>query len=378
MKYSKLILFIILTLVFSAATFAQRKLGGTVVEVVDGKTVVLEVQAGNRLTFELQYIEIPEPEQQLHQTVREHLQQMVGGKAVECVARGITENRTLGQIFVNGVDVSQQMLRDGAAWHIAPVKSGQAAAEGEVYQNNETLAKMEKRGVWAIENLLPAWEFRAQKQTFKQQQEKVEPEASGNQTQTVVSTSKSRRWTVEEQLKANSKLQIWNDIRSAQTGQAAQATGGETSGGGLLSQYFAAAKIGYTSTPSAFINASAGSSRVKLDHRTFYFYRGEQSSAIEKDVFILGFLTVSPSAKFAKSNSLTIFADRQKFVFAKLERLSGQTINGLMEILLYKVSPAVLKKIADAKNVQIKVGQYSGAMGNDSQVGMKDLLAATN
>jgi hypothetical protein len=89
-------------------------------------------------------------------------------------------------------------------------------------------------------------------------------------------------------------------------------------------------------------------------------------------------LTVSPSARFAKSNGLTVIADGQKFVFAKLERLTGQTINGYMEILLYKVSPAVLKKIASAKNVQIKVGQYSGTMGNDSQVGMKDLMMTTN
>jgi|GEM_PF-1060502 len=376
MKYSKLVLFIIFTLVFSVSTLAQRKFGGTVVDVVDGKTVVLEVQAGNKITFELQYIEVPEPEQQLHQTVREHLQQMVGGKAVECVARGIAENKTLGQLFVGGVDVSQQMLRDGAAWHIAPEKSGQAAAEGEVYQNNEALAKTEKRGVWAVENLLPAWEFRAQKEEFKQPK-KVEPETVSNQKQTV-STSKSRRWTVEEQLKANSKLQIWADVKSAQATETVAATGGETSGGGLLSQYFSSAKIGYTSTPSAFINAGAGSLRVKLDHRTFYFYRGDQSSGVEQDVFVLGFLTVSPSARFAKSNSLTIIADRQKFVFVTFKRLSGQTINGFMEILLYKVSPAVLKKIANAKNVQVKVGQYSGAMGNDSQVGMKDLLTATN
>lgn len=376
MKYSKLILFIVLTLVFSASALAQRKFGGTVVDVIDGKTVVLEMQTGSRMTFELQYIEVPEPEQPLYQTVREHLQQMVGGKAVECVARGVAENRTLGQLFVGGVDVSQQMLRDGAAWHILPEKSGQAAAEGEVYQTNEAQAKAEKRGVWSIENLRPAWEFRAQKNEFKQR-EKVEPETIGNQTQTV-STSKSRRWTVEEQLKANSKLQIWNDIRSTQATEAIGATGGETSAGGLLSQYFASARIGYTSTPSTFINASAGSSRVTFDHRTFYFYRGDQSSGIEKDIFVLGFLTVSPNARFAKANSLTVIADGQKFVFAKLERLTGQTIKGYMEILLYKVSPAVLKKIANAKNVQVKVGQYSGAMGNDSQAGMKDLLMTTN
>lgn len=377
MKYSKLILFVICLLAFSATTFAQRKFGGTVVDVVDGKTVVVELQAGNRLTFELQYIEVPEPEQQLHQTVREHLRQMVGGKTVECVARGVNENKTLGQLFVGGVDVSQQMIRDGAAWHVSPEKTGQAVAEGEVYQNNEALAKREKRGVWSIENLRPAWEFRAQKDAVRQPSETVEPDEVKTQSQTT-SNSKSRRWTVEEQLKANSKLQIWNDIRSSQATEATGAAGGETSAGGLLSQYFSSARVGYTSTPSTFINAGVGGSRVKFDHRTFYFYRGDQSSGVETDVFLLGFLTISPSAKFATSNSLTVIADKQKSVFTITKRLSGQTINGYMEILLYKVSPAVLKKIANAKNVQVKVGQYSGVMGNDSQIGMKDLLMTTN
>jgi micrococcal nuclease len=161
MKHSRLIFLIIFTLIFSVSASAQRKFSGTVVDVVDGKTVVLEMQAGSRITVELQYIEVPEPEQQLHQTVKEHLRQMVYGKHVEFLPRGIAENKTVGQISIGGVDVSQQMLRDGAAWHISPEKTGQDETQRELYQTNEALAKAEKRGVWSIENLQPAWEFRA-------------------------------------------------------------------------------------------------------------------------------------------------------------------------------------------------------------------------
>lgn len=386
MKHSRLILLIVLTLILGVSAFAQRKFSGTVVEIVDGKTVVVEMPAGGKITVELQYIEVPEPEQQLHQTVREHLQQMVYGKQVEFLPRGITENRTVGQLFLNGVDVSQQMLRDGAAWHVSPEKSGQDEAQTETYQNNEARAKAEKRGVWSIENLQPAWEFRAgqRRQEIRLRQENAEPEKNGNQNQAVSNSSYSsnrtrRRWTVEEQMKANANVQMWGDARSAQATTANGASGGgETSAGGLLSNYFSSMRIGYTSTPSTFINASAGSSRVRFDHRTFYFYRGDQSSGVEKDIFLLGFLTVSPSAKFAQSSSLTIIADGQKFVFARLDRLAKQAPEGFVEILFYRVSPAVLKKIAAAKSVQIKVGQYSGAMGNDSRAAMKDLLSATN
>src|SRR5215213_653969 len=216
MKHPRLILLIIFTLIFSVSAFAQRRFSGTVIDVLDGKTVVLELQAGKKLTFELQYIEIPEPEQQLHQMVREHLQQMVYGKQVEFLPRGFTETRTIGQLLVGGVDVSQQMLRDGAAWHVLPEVSGQDETQRDTYQTNEAQAKAEKRGIWAIENLQPAWEFRAQKEEIRQQQRITEYEKVVSQNR-AAANSRTRRWTVEEQLKANANnVQMWGDARSAQ------------------------------------------------------------------------------------------------------------------------------------------------------------------
>ena len=384
MKYPRLILLIIFTLIFGVSAFAQRKFSGTVVEIVDGKTVVVEVPTGGKITIELQYIEVPEPEQQLHQTVREHLQQMVYGKKIEFLPRGVTETKTIGQIFVGGVDVSQQMLRDGAAWHISPEKSGQDEVQRDLYQNNEAQAKAEKRGVWSIEKLQPAWEFRAQKEENRLRQQTAELEKirlqnqNQNQNQTVSTSFRNRRLTPEEQMQANANVQMWNDIRSANATEASRAGVGETGAGGLLSNYFSSIRVGYTSTASSFIDVSSGSSRLKLDHRTFYVYRGDQSSGVERDVFLLGFLNVSPNAKFDKSNGLTVFADKQKLVFPKFARLVRQAQEGLVEIVFYKVSPAVLKKIAEAKNVQIKVGQYSGAFGDDAQAAMKELMTATN
>jgi hypothetical protein len=307
---------------------------------------------------------------------------MVYGKQVEYLPRGFTETKTIGQLLVGGVDISQQMLRDGAAWHMLPEVSGQDEAQRETYQTNEAQAKAEKRGIWAVENLQPAWEFRAQKEEIRQQQRITEYEKVVSRSR-ATSNSRTRRWTVEEQLKANANnVQMWGDARSAQATEAnkAMADGGngETSAGGLLSNYFTSSRIGYTSTPSSFINAGNGKSRVTLDHRAFYVYRGDQSSGVERDVFLLGFATVSPSARFAESNSLTIIADKQKFVYAKLVRLSQDYAGGTGEILFYKVEAAVLKKVANARSLQIKVGQYSGAGGKDMRAALKDLLTATN
>jgi endonuclease YncB( thermonuclease family) len=364
MKYSKLLLFIIFTLVFSVSGLAQRKFGGTVVDVVDGKTVVVELQAGSRITFELQYIEVPEPEQQLHQTVRQHLQQMVGGKAVECVARGVAENRTLGQLFVGGVDVSQQLLRDGAAWHVAPEKSGQAAAESEVYQNNEAQAKTEKRGVWSIENLLPAWEFRARKDEIKFRQEKAELEKTGSQTQTV-STSKSRRWTVDEQLKANANQELWANVYRSSS----------VSANGLATTYDKEKRIGATIVPFALALA-AGGSRQTIGCGLMYAYRGEPTN-IEYSRY--GVYCISaPQIKFlSKFKSVTVVVDKQRFTFNNPFRPEMTTVSG-EEMIVFKTDKIFLTKVANAKKAEFKLGQYTGVIGEDVQALLKKLLSRIN
>src|SRR5262249_4757875 len=156
-KNWKPILFIVVVLILTAiSAYPQRKFGGRVVEVLDGKTCVIQLQAG-KLTAVLQYIEIPDPEQPLHQTSQEHLQALILDKVVEFLPRGVMKDRTIGQLLIKGVDVSQQMLRDGAAWYSIPEKSGQDEEESLIYQDNETQAKAEKRGIWGVANLKPVW-----------------------------------------------------------------------------------------------------------------------------------------------------------------------------------------------------------------------------
>ncbi|NJM53279.1 MAG: hypothetical protein HC846_07715 [Blastocatellia bacterium] len=133
-------------LVFSFQTaFSQKKLDGKVVEIIDGKTVVIEVSTTkNRFTAELEYIEIPEPEQQLSQTIKEHLQKLLLGKNVEFVARVLLEKKLIGKLYVGEIDVSQQLLRDGAAWYAVLEKDKQETTERETYQIVEAQAKLEK------------------------------------------------------------------------------------------------------------------------------------------------------------------------------------------------------------------------------------------
>ena len=172
MKNIKLIFQIFVLLLFVSSTFAQTRYFGTVTEIIDGRTIVVEPQPKVKVKIQLQYIEVPEAEQKLHGVVKTHLTNLLLNKNVEFKPKNFNQTaKPVGQVFLNGVDVSQQMLRDGAAWYATNEERFQNETESKVYQNYESLAKNEKRGVWSIADLKPAWEFRAEKAERKRQEQ---------------------------------------------------------------------------------------------------------------------------------------------------------------------------------------------------------------
>ena len=60
----RVFLFNLLLLFFSISALAQNSNYGRVTEIIDGRTVVI-TNADKKTTLMLQYIEVPEPEQQL-------------------------------------------------------------------------------------------------------------------------------------------------------------------------------------------------------------------------------------------------------------------------------------------------------------------------
>ena len=167
------LLFIILF--FSLNLFAQRIISGNVTEIIDGRTIIIEASANQKYTVQLQYIEIPETEQSLSAAVKEHIEKLLLNKLVSVKLIQLVQDKWIGKIFFGDVDVSQQMLRDGAAWYDLPAGNFQNQNERENYQAMESAAKSEKRGVWSVEGLKPSWEFRAEKELRKNQQLEVEP-----------------------------------------------------------------------------------------------------------------------------------------------------------------------------------------------------------
>src|SRR5687768_11383761 len=114
-----MIRYIVLLAILLAAcsvVHAQTRLSGNVKEVVDGRTVMLVTGAGP-VAVQLQYIEVPEQEQPFHSTVRDHLAKLAVGRNAEFVAVRMSGGRMVGRVTVDGIDLSAQLLVDGAAWH---------------------------------------------------------------------------------------------------------------------------------------------------------------------------------------------------------------------------------------------------------------------
>jgi len=367
MKNLKSFFLIAFTLVMANAAFAQSRIGGRVVEIIDGKTVVIEMQNRSRIVAELQYIEVPEAGQPLNQIAKEHLHALVFDRKVEFRARGLRQTVTVGQLLLKGVDISQQMIRDGAAWYAVLDKSGQEAAESEIYQSNEAQAKSEKRGVWSTENLKPSWEIRAEAEENRRRTEKIAQETAARMT--VQATSKSSKPKARPQM-SNESL-MWTSTP-------------ETSGkmpenisnvGGLMVGYNAQSKIGIVATPLLKLEIPDKENFQAIGIGIGYFYHDDERKGRES-IYVVGIESDSKDFRFLKSNELVVTADNQKIIIGKATRVARRNDSFVKELLIYRVKRSDITKIANAGSINIKVGTYSTKLNLDIQTMLKNLLKA--
>jgi endonuclease YncB( thermonuclease family) len=361
----KLIFFysIALTLIFATAVFAQSRVNGKVVGVVNGKTVIIETPNRSRLVAELQYIEVPEDGQPLSEIAAQHLRDLVLDQIVEFRAKGLTQVKTVGQLFLNGVDISQQMIRDGAAWYAVLEKGSQDAAESSVYQSNEAQAKNEKRGVWSIENLKPSWQIRAEAIESRKRLNELSVEKVAEQVLTAQ--------------KLQPKTQVQREARIPPTTSYANnfiLPSNTKIIGGLLVGYEPSTELSVTATPLMNINVIGKNDKQEVSIQVAHFYSDGSGIKAKKNVYLVGIGSESRDFKFLEYNELIVTADNQKIIIGEARRVAGKNANGVRETLLYKIQKNVLTKIANAKNVEIKVGTYSRRLNSEIQVLLSNLM----
>jgi endonuclease YncB( thermonuclease family) len=367
MKVLRFLSIVAFSLLLVQAAFSQRAFPCHVSEVIDGKTVAIEMNSG-KLTAVLQYVEVPEPGQQFEKTVKDHLSALVLGRPCEFFPHGILpSSKTLGRLTVNLVDISMQMLRDGAAWHAPAERSGQSRAEAEAYALSESQAKAEKRGIWSVKDLKSPWEYRAE--LAQAQTKKDEEEYSDYRLSYSISSNRTpgRPQKSTSAGSADVNFGLWADVYSG--------IGNESPG--LTARYDPDLQYGFIATSGTFAHVATADDAQKLECRSIYLYKNWPNGTREK-IYLIGFLSVAADSKFARSNALTITADKQRLSFGSAKRFAGDTSFGVNELLLYRVSRASLVRISKAGSLNVKIGQFSGTFGDGMKQLVKDLLASTD
>lgn len=373
MKYLKLVLLTLSIFLLTGTSFAQSDFAGKVVEVIDGKTVVIQITGGGKMTAALQYIEIPEPQQPLASTVRDHLSKLLMGQVVIFRAQRISTDVTIaGLLSLGGVDISQQMLRDGAAWHIPRNLSGQNEAQDASYEENQAQARAEKLGVWSVPGLKPAWEYRAEL-AARQEEERQKDEAlremrAKEEAQAVERAAAIKRQKDQEaRRQMNAAMPIWPNVGSGRIDPATD----------LLTDYNAAEKAGSFETRDAILQMKSGDKEERTDFRALLVYRGESGSAAQS-VFLLGFLIRDPKSTLQKKSSLVVAADKAKF--SQKEAAGGATTgpNGQYQVIFYKFDKDEMTQIAYADKLEITLGGYSAVIDDITKNRLRQLLLASN
>jgi endonuclease YncB( thermonuclease family) len=144
--------------------------------IVDGNTLVLN-SLNTNIKVRIQFIDSPEPSQPLYDIVKEHLALLVNGQNVEVRLSSSGQALTFGKVLLGGQDIAIQMLRDGAAWYSVPDAESQADDDRAEYLRTESLAKDEKRGIWGIANLRPAYELRLEREKVAREKREAERQA---------------------------------------------------------------------------------------------------------------------------------------------------------------------------------------------------------
>jgi endonuclease YncB( thermonuclease family) len=130
---------------------------------------VTQVDSGNSLVvsninrplrIKLKAIEPPESGQPFSDAARDHLKALVFDKAVAVEYTHLASGYLEAKVFLNGIDIGSQMLRDGVAWYNRSADYTLSQADRDLYAQCEQAARNEKRGLWQDSSAVAPWQFR--------------------------------------------------------------------------------------------------------------------------------------------------------------------------------------------------------------------------
>jgi endonuclease YncB( thermonuclease family) len=354
--------------VFSLQTaFSQGLVNGTVVDVIDGRTLVVSNSIGKEINVRLRFLEIPEPEQPLYDVVKNHLKDLAVGKKIFVTKIQIFSNYTLGVAMLNEknakIDLSQQMIRDGAGWFDVYDASAATDESADDYQATEILAKNEKRGVWGIPEMKTPWEHRDEK--------------TAKNVTTVSSTSvpntekKADDLSLAEMVKNSSKdtngfgrLAIYDfEYKTAkpvaETGSSTETKSSNPAGNNptndLSQVYFSQFNKGSTSTKPYEFTVQNGKTSAKITMMFLYNYSMENSNKNVDKISLWVMSDVTDKA-FLQGKNVSIMLDNGKKInLGKSQYIPGKRSEG---IIFEDIDRNEVLSILESNSVTVVIGKY--------------------
>lgn len=168
-------LLILLTFTTQAAVIQ-----GKVVHIADGDTLTILIAGNEQVKIRLAGIDTPEKAQPYGNRAKQALAALTFQKQASVdVQTKDRYGRSVGRVYVQGVDVNAELVKQGMAWVYRKYTNDQRlyALEAE--------AKQAKRGLWASDNPIEPWLWRKGKRTVESNPALVKGTIIGNKNSNV-------------------------------------------------------------------------------------------------------------------------------------------------------------------------------------------------
>ena len=151
----------LLSLLFMPLLF-QATLKGRVVGISDGDTFTLLTADHVSYKIRLHGIDAPEKKQDFGNRSKQMLSNLIAGKDVIVQDRGKDRyGRTIGMVMLNELNINEEMLRQGMAWHFLKYDKNPRWSE------LEGAAREAHIGLWSQPGAVAPWDWRKAKKAYQ-------------------------------------------------------------------------------------------------------------------------------------------------------------------------------------------------------------------
>jgi endonuclease YncB( thermonuclease family) len=128
-------------------------------DVADGEDITV-LSLSHLVKVKLIGVASPDKTQAYAGVARQHLADLILNKFVVVRYSALRDGYIVGQVLMEKMDVSAQMLRDGVGWYNKSDETLLSEVERQIYQGSQDAARNEHRGLWQDPSPVAPWDLR--------------------------------------------------------------------------------------------------------------------------------------------------------------------------------------------------------------------------